>query len=167
MPYHPDFCIWSPCFVFFVAHITPWFTYLLKCVSALRERTPVSQTARSLMPRTSRASENLCWLNQWSRFSKMEKKTLLWTFAENVFILIWICTLRNIDRYHHLPHPHDCPLYPQISHLSTHSGILLCFIFTAELLCLQLQRWQTGFFPGSLYRRFYPIQSSQWIWIKK
>jgi hypothetical protein len=38
MPYHPEFCIWSPCFVFFVAHITPWFTYLLiVCLPQKRE----------------------------------------------------------------------------------------------------------------------------------
>jgi hypothetical protein len=118
------------------------------------------------MPRTSRVSVNLYWLNQWSRLSQRKKKTLLWTFAENVFTLIWICTSRNIDGYDHLPHPHDCLLYPQISHLRIHSGILLCFIFAAELLWLQLQRWQTGFFPGSFCWRFYSIQSSLWIWIK-
>jgi hypothetical protein len=153
------------CFLCCTHH--PLIYLLAYCVSAPKERTPVLWTARSLMARTSRASVNLCWLNQWSRLSQREKKTLLWTFAENVFTLIWICTPRNIDRYDHLPHPHDCPPYPEVSHLSIHSGILLCFIFMAESLWLQLQRWQTGFFLGSLCRRFYIIQFSPWIWIKK
>lgn len=155
MPSHPEPSIFSCCFlVFFITHITTWFIYVLiicsqdVSVRSMRAENSYSLcTGTSLIPGTSRPSTSICWLNKWSRSLPRHREDVAMNICKNFWIYSHLDL--HIDKYRLM----WCltmslwvfPLYLQFSHLTEswgrNSRILLSFIFTAELLWLQLQ-WQ-------------------------